>query len=169
MDGIIGRLDVRGNRVPDLLRNPAYTQIWTPDTDAPALYNQWFEKHLYKREPAIILVDELASLSAGKSADPPDGFIKLLKQGRKHGITVIALTQSVSRVTTTLFGQMTHIAQFRINPIPYDMSQMRLYLDIEKEQQRAPSSQFGFFYRRTDGMFAHREFSSMQAFFKNTI
>lgn len=169
MIGVSGRLDVRGNRVPDLLRDPSFTQIWTPDTDVPALYDAWFSKILYAREPAIVLVDEMASLNAGHNGEPPGGFIKLLKQGRKHGVTVISLTQEIARVTPTVFRQMKHFVQFYINAEIYDLSMARRYLNIDKEQQRPPHGQYGFFYRRTDGIFAHREFPSMQAFFKNHV
>lgn len=164
-EGVIGKLEVRGNKVPDLIRDPTFTQIWIPDTDVPALYAAWFEKILYKREPAIVLIDEIASIEA----EAEEALIKLLKQGRKHGITVINLTQEIANVTSTIFRQMTHMAAFRINEEVYDLSMTRRYLRVPKEEQRQPTSQYGFFYRRTDGIFAMREFPSMQAFFKNTI
>lgn len=165
MDEIVGRLDVRGNKVPDLLRNSTYTQIWTPDTDSPTAYNEWFEKILYAREPAVVLVDELASLTNGKSGDPPDGFIKLMKQGRKHGVTVINLTQEIARVSPTIFRQMSHFVLFRINAETYDMTMARKYLEVDKERQKQPSSRYGFFYRRTDPPTEAREFASAQVFF----
>lgn len=167
MPDIKFRLEVRGNRIPDPLRNAAYTQIWIPDTDVAELYNAWLEKHLYRREPAIILIDELASL--GKAIDQYDGFIKLMKQGRKHGITLINLTQEIANVSPTVFRQMSHFANFRINAETYDLAMSRKYLALSKEEQRQPTNPYGFFYRRTTGPFPAREYASMQAFFRNTI
>ena len=169
MDGVIGKVEVRGNKIPDPLRTADFTQVWIPDTDVPALYNQWFERILYAREPAIVFIDEIASLTNGKSTDPLDGFIKLLKQGRKHDITVIALTQEIARVPLTLFRQMTHFVLFRINNETYDMSMARKYLDVDKEQQSHPKAQSGFFYRRTDGDYAHQEYASAQQFFRRNV
>lgn len=161
------RIDVRGNRAPDLLRSPTYTQVWTPDTDIAQLYDAWLHKLLYAREPAIVLIDELASLPNDMEKWP--GLIKLLKQGRKHGTTMIVLTQEIANVTLTVFRQMSHFANFRINNEIYDLSMARKYLNIAKEEQRPPTNQYGFFYRKTSGQFPMREFASMQAFFKNHI
>lgn len=168
LQGIIGRLDVRGNRCPDLLRDPAFTQVWTPDTDVPELYNEWFERILYARQPAVVFVDEIASIG-GRGGEALDGFIKLLKQGRKHDITVMSLTQEIARVTPTVFRQMKHFILFYINPETYDLAMARKYLNIEKDAQRPPLGKYGFFYRRTDGPFAMHEYPSMQAFFKHHI
>lgn len=169
MDGIVGRMDYYGNKIPDLVRNSAHTQIWTPDTDVPANYNSWFEKILYAREPAIVFVDEIASLTNGKSGDVPDGFIKLLKQGRKHDITVISLTQEIARVPLTMFRQMKHFILFRINNETYDLARARSYLNVSKEDQRHPVGKYGFFYRRTDGDYSPKEFMHVQHFFKDVM
>lgn len=161
MEGVVGALTVRGNHVPDLLHNSTHTQVWTPDTDDRKAYDAWFRKLLYAREPAIVLIDELASLG-----DDLEGHIMLMKQGRKHGITVINLTQEIARVTPTVFRQMKHFVLFRINAEIYDMSMARRYLDIAKDEQRQPGAPYGFFYRRTDQPLSAKEYLSMQSFFR---
>ena len=169
MEGVLAKIEVRGNKMPDLLNNADFTSVWIPDTDVPTTYNQWFEHILYAREPAIVFVDEIASLTNGKHTDPLDGFIKLLKQGRKHDITVISLTQEIARVPLTMFRQMTHFVLFRINNETYDMSMARKYLEVDKEQQSNPKGQYGFFYRRTDGDYLSKEYQSAQQFFRREI
>lgn len=155
-------LVVTGNRVPDLIRDSTFTQIWKPDTDDPKAYDAWFNKIGYAREPAIVFVDEIASLSA-YGREPPDGYIKLLKLGRKHGITVMSLTQEIARVPPSLFRQMKHLVLFHLNNETYDQRMARGYLSLDAYVP--PKDRYGFYYRRTDGNYPHREFPSTQTFF----
>jgi ABC-type dipeptide/oligopeptide/nickel transport system ATPase component len=166
MEGVVGKMEIRGNRIPDLLKNAAHTQVWVPDTDVPGNYNTYFEKILYARQPAIVFVDEIASLTNGRNTDPLDGFIKLLKQGRKHDITVINLTQEIARVPQSMFKQMTHFVLFRINNETYDISMARKYLDVDKEHFDHPQAKYGFKHKRTDGEYSVKEYQSSQHFFK---
>jgi hypothetical protein len=166
MEGVVGAIEVRGNRLPDLLKNNNFTQVWIPDTDVPSTYNRYFENILYARQPAIVFVDEIASLTNGRNSEPLDGFIKLLKQGRKHDITVISLTQEIARVPLTIFRQMTHFVLFRINNETYDMSMARKYLDIDKDVFEHPQSKYGFKHRRTDENYSVQEYESSQHFFR---
>jgi len=165
MDRLHAKIDVRGNRIPDVLKNATYTQVWTPDTDVPDAYSRYLENILYDRKPAIVFIDEIASLTKGKNVDPPDGYTLIMKQGRKHGITVMSLTQEIAHVPQTLFKQMTHFALFRINNETYDMTMARKYLGLDKDQFKHPESKWGFKYKR-QGESSVQEFASSQQFFR---
>lgn len=152
-----------GDFVPPLSRDPTFTHVWTPDTDRKDNYEEFLEGILYARQPAIVEINEVASLK-----DLP-AYIKLLKQGRKHGITVISETQSMAHVPSDIFNQMTHFVALRIANSVYETSTALRYLDMLKEHYHQPSSQHGLWYRRVDGPYQAKEYSGMQHFFKNSF
>lgn len=153
---------VYGDGVPDLLPNADVTQVWTPrKSKVASAYTEWFEKLNDAREPQIVLIDEIASLTGSAEEE----LEVLLKQLRKHGGTVIACTQQIAKVTTTLFSQMTHYVQFGMGTERYDLSQSRRYLALPKEEQREPLYENGFFYRKTRGNTLSHEYKNMQEFF----
>jgi hypothetical protein len=159
-------LIVEGNKAPDLLKSSQHTLIWKPrNSKNPLEYARFFEKLNDSREANVLLVDEKTSIT--KQAE--DSYEGLLKQLRKHGGTVITLGQSFAGLDDDIFRQMTHYVQFRINNEIYDNSQSRRYLDIAKEEQRPPRYKYGFFYRRTDGDFPVKEYSSMHDFFNESL
>lgn len=156
-----------GDKIPPLLESPLYTSIWTPYVDNEEHYERYLDSILRAREPAIVLIDEIANLVGySKSAEPPDAYIRLIKQGRKHKITVVTGTQSIQRVPEPVFTQMTHYAQFRIGASRYAASMARQYLNHSEEEQRNPFGKYGFWYRRVDGNYAAREFAGLSSFFK---
>src|ERR1051326_5010440 len=120
-----------GDRIPDRMTHTAYTQVWIPDTDNIENYDTWLTKILYAREPAIVLLDEVASLSAYGSGGVIPGHFKLMKLGRKHGITVLNGTQELSRVPMVMFRQMKWFVQFKLNRDVYELARARNYLDIQ--------------------------------------
>lgn len=158
--------EYRGNHVPDIITDAAYTQVWVPDTDDLEAYNQWLLKILYRRQRAIVLLDEIASLTGySKQIGVLEGHVKLLKQGRKMGITVINATQELSRVPLVMFRQMTYFVQFRINNDFNELARARSYLDQSREEHHQPLAPFGFHMRRTDGSYPSREYRSMHELF----
>ncbi len=162
--------EIRGNYVPDILHDAVYTQVWTPDTDDLEAYNKWLLKILYARKPAIVLLDEIASLTGyGREVGVLEGHYKLLKQGRKHGITVINETQELSRVPLVMFRQMTWFAQFRLNNDTFETSSARRYLDVSKEEYHQPTAPFGFHLKRTRGNFPAREYRSYHDLFGRNL
>jgi DNA helicase HerA-like ATPase len=157
---------VEGNKAPDLLRSSQHTLIWKPrNSKNPLEYARFFEKLNDSREKNVLLVDEMASITR-KALESYEG---LLKQMRKHGGTVITLGQSFSGLDPDIFRQMTHYTQFRLNDEVYDTAQTRRYLNVSKEEQRPPRYKYGFFYRRTDGDFPVKEYSSMHDFFNESL
>jgi DNA helicase HerA-like ATPase len=168
MAGVYSPIEVEGNAVPDLLVRPDHTLIWTPDIDDLEAYNTWLLKLLAAREPAIVFLDEIASLLS-KNGDALEGHIKLLKQGRKHGITVMNLTQEITKVPTAMFRQMSHYVQFRIGEDTPELSAARRFLHVTKEQQRNPLNQYGFYHRKTSINSPTREYRDLQEFFKSSL
>jgi hypothetical protein len=88
-----------------------------------------------------------------------------MKQGRKHGITVINGTQEMTRVPLMMFRQMTHFVQMRLGNDPTDLAYARRYLGIAKEEQHPPHSEFGLFYKRVGVKYPHEEYDSYTQFF----
>lgn len=155
-----------GNLVPDTMNGGTYTQVWTPDTDDLDAYNEWMLKILQARRPAIVLIDEVASLTGNsKQIKVLEGHMKLLKQGRKHGITVINETQELTRVPTVMFNQMEYYVQFRINNDITQVTAARRYLDVSKAEYKQPSAPYGFFLKRS-GLHIVKEYRSMNELFK---
>ena len=156
-------LYIEGNHPPDLLRDPTYTLVWQPhNSKLPRQYTEWFERLNDAREEMIVVIDEAASL-VGPALEALEG---LLKQVRKHGGTMIILTQEITRVDLTIFRQMTHFAQFLLNPEVYDLARARNYLAISKEEQHPPHHEYGFFYRKTKGNYPMKEYRDMREFFR---
>lgn len=165
-DNIIGAKHFIGNSIPPITNDTAYTTIWTPDDDVMENYDSWLLSFLYSRKPAIVLLDDIASLIGyGNTVHPLRGHILLLKQGRKHGITVINGTQEMTRVPLSMFRQMTHFIQLRLGNDPIDLSIARRYLDITKEEQHAPHSDYGLFHKRVGVNFPYEEYESYTQFF----
>lgn len=159
-------LQVTGNHKPDLLRDARSTLVWTPrNGKLPEEYNRWFEQMNDAREPQIVVIDEIASITG----EALEGLEGLLKQLRKHGGTVICLTQEIGKVDTTIFGQLTHFVQFFLNKKPYDWARARDLLVINKEEQRPPLHTHGFFYRKTRGNVPMKEYRGMKEFFGESI
>lgn len=167
MEGLVyNPLIIEGNHVPDLLRSSEHTQIWKPaNSKIPSAYNEWFNKLNDSRRPAIIVIDEIASITSKGLA----GLETLFKQMRKHGGTVIAESQRMAGVDTDIFSQLTHFFQFFINPEEYDLRQSRTYLGMSKEEQRQPLNPYGFFYRNTRNRTKYQEFRDYKHFFADTI
>lgn len=165
MPEIHAPLTIYGDQAPDVLLDPKYTQVWTPDTDNLDEYNNWMMKILQMRKPAIVLIDEVASLTGNsRQVKVLEGHMKLLKQGRKHGVTVINETQELTRVPLVMFRQMEYFIQFRINNDVHEIAASRRYLDMSKDEYHQPSTKHGFFLKRS-GLNAVKEYKSMQELF----
>lgn len=159
-------LIVQGDQPPDRLRDPSYTMIWTPDhSKIPASYATFFDRLNDAREPCIVVIDEVASMTA----EAADALETLLKQIRKHGGSVICLTQQIAAVDSTLFRQMSHFFQFLIQNEVYDQARARSYLNLTKENHHAPRFEHGFFHRRTRGIETAKEYRDMRDFFGKYI
>ena len=154
---------VYGNHPPDLLHTPGSILLWTPrNSKIPQDYAEFFRRLNDAREPQIILIDEIASITR----EAEEELEVLLKQLRKHGGTVICLTQQIAKVTTTLFSQISHYVQFSMGAERYDLAQARSYLHMSKEEQRDPLYQYGFFHRYTRNNSSFEEYANMDAFFR---
>jgi hypothetical protein len=155
-----------GDIPPDVMNDGTYTQVWVPDVDNLSAYNQWLLKILQARRPAVVLIDEVASLTGNsKQVQVLEGHMKLLKQGRKHGISVINETQELTRVPTVIFNQMEYYVQFRLNNDVTQAAMARRYLDVTKAEYHQPRAPYGFFLKRS-GLSVVKEYRSMNELFK---
>lgn len=155
---------IYGNEPPALVElSRRHTLVWqTKNSKIPGQYALFFQRLNDLRQPFILVIDEIKSIT-GKAAEELEA---LLSQVRKHGGTVIILTQSIAGVEPEIFRQMSHFAQFFINSEVYDMSRSRAYLNLAKGQYHPPLHEHGFWYRRTRGNFPAEEYRDMQEFFK---
>lgn len=155
-------IHIEGNRPPDLLVSASEPLIWTPrNSKVPAAYAEFFDNLIDSRQPAVVIVDEVASIT--KQA--LEGLEALVKQMRKHGGTIIIETQRIAKVDSDLFSQVSHFWLFRINPEPYDIQQARTYLNIPKEEFRMPRGKYGFYHRRTRTNQPAAEYVDYHSFF----
>ncbi len=153
-----------GNDPPPLLHSAAYVQVWTPDNSKiPKQYAHWFDRLNDTHEPAIVVIDEVASMTR----EAVDSLETLLKQFRKHKGTVICLTQQIAKVDTTVFSQLTHFCQFDIGSEVYDLARARKILALAKEEHHTPRHEHGFWYRRVRGNYPAREYNSMKEMFSH--
>lgn len=155
-------LRVTGQQAPDALRRGGQVQIWQPPLNNIHQYHRWFMNILRARKPAIVLVDELASLGEEKPGQYPQGYALLVKQGRKAEICVISLTQEAAAIPRQTMGQMMHFVRFRLEN-DYDKRVAAKRLNIEKEKE--PRNAYGFFYRRLDRPGQAHEYRDWQEFF----
>jgi hypothetical protein len=121
--------------------------IWTPDTDDKDMYDEFFQQiYMYGRhskQPALIFIDELSSISpTGRTA--PRYYDTILKQGRGMGISIISLTQMARFVPAATSSQLTHCFFFNMN----SESDKKKMGDVfgEYAKKRIPD-QYGFWYR----------------------
>ena len=159
-------IHIEGNHPPDLLHSADRTLIWTPrNSKIPREYAHWFSQLNDARRPAIVIIDEVASITKQALEE----LEALFKQFRKHGGTVVAETQRIAKVDSDMFSQVSHFWLFRINPEPYDILQARAYLQIPKEEFQMPRNKYGFHYRRTRSGFPAEEFVDYHQFFGNSL
>lgn len=155
-------LIVEGDEVPDLLHSHKHTLVWKPKhSKIPSAYNQWFDMLNDSREPSLVIIDEVASIT---SRGIP-GLEALCKQFRKHGGTVAVESQRLAKVDTDIFSQVTHYVQMFINSEDYDMRKSRQYLSMSKEDRIQPLSEYGFFYRNTRKREGYKEYADYRQFF----
>lgn len=134
-----------GNTLPPLHdTSKGAFQVWQPEEDDLELYNEYF-KQIYKaRQPCIIYIDELGSITNAKASVFPRYYDILLKQGRGLHIGLISTTQSPSFTPANLLRQATHLIRMRLNS-EYDVK--KLVSSMGKEAENEPKDQFGFYYR----------------------
>lgn len=142
-DGI-GKRHV-GNKVPPVIRPNGrdFIQVWTPEEDDLAMYDDWF-KQIYKEgQPALVVVDELSSVTS-ESGRGTRYFNILLKQGRGLEISMDNLTQSPAFIPQSLIRQAMHVIRFRLND-EYDAKKLKSAMGRVVEEE--PPHEHGFWYR----------------------
>lgn len=155
-----------GNRPPSVSDDPTYTHVWVPDSDDLDAYDYWLSRILYRRKPAIVLIDEVASFGGDQRNPPPlEHHTKIMKQGRKKGITIINEVQEIAKAPPSMFRQATWFVQFRIGVDPFETSSARRLLDIPKEEYHQPRANYGFHVKRLTGNYPTREYNNLTDLF----
>lgn len=139
----------QGNTLPKLFqpspRHGAFL-VWQPEEDDIDLYDAFFKQIYQARIPAIVLIDELGSITNGNATRFPRYYDILLKQGRGLGIGLISNTQSPAYVPNNLIRQATHLVRFRLND-DYDAKKLSSQLGSEYGKGWEPPDEHGFVYR----------------------
>lgn len=137
-------------RAPALPRGDGRMQVWTPPSDNLDEYDRWFHAILKRREPAIVIIDELSSIGGRRGVDYPVGYAKLLKQGRGLHISLITLSQEYAGMPRQVAGQTTHLVRFRLlNRFDRKAADALLGRPFEEDESE-PREEHGFFYSRLD-------------------
>lgn len=141
---------IRSREAPDALRTAGAVQVWQPEMDDQAEYDQWLKRIYRSREPAIVIIDELSSLGGISGRRFPEGYPLLLKQGRGLRISVVSCTQEAAYIPRQTLGQITHLVRFRLLNA-YDARAVDEKLNRDRKLWGTnPPSRYGFLYRRLD-------------------
>ena len=133
---------------PDPKKLTNGVQVWQPVLDDWGEYDQWFGDLLRSPGPAVILIDEVSSITKGSSGDTPDNYKRLLKQGRGGGKCVINCTQEIAQTPRQIRNQTTHVVRFRLLDA-YDKRNGNALVGLSKDATE-PKAKYGFYYGRTD-------------------
>jgi DNA helicase HerA-like ATPase len=138
-----------GNEVPKLI-NPMKDGrpflVWQPEEDDIDMYDAFLKQVYQARQPAIVLIDELGSLTNANATKFPRYYDILLKQGRGLHIGMISNTQSPAYIPPNLIRQTTHLLRFRLND-QYDAKKLAKQLGREYGEEWEPEHEHGFVYR----------------------
>lgn len=137
-------------------------QVWQPVLDDWDAYDGWFGAILRSPGPAVILIDEVSSITKGRG-DTPDNFKRLLKQGRGGGKCVINCTQEIAQTPRQIANQTTHVVRFRLLDA-YDRRNANSLVGLPKDASE-PKSKYGFYYGRTDKAGSATEYRTYTDFF----
>ena len=138
-----------GNTVPKLIhpqKDGKPYLVWQPEEDDTDLYDAFLKQIYLARTPAIVLVDELGSLTNANATRFPRYYDILLKQGRGLNIGLISNTQSPAYIPPNLLRQTTHLLRFRVND-QYDAKKLSKQLGREYGDEWEPEHEHGFLYR----------------------
>lgn len=155
---------VTSDTPPRPLRTPGGVQVWQPPTDDVGAYGAWLEGILKARTHAIVYIDELSSLSTSEGrADYPHSLAKLIKQGARLGIAVIALTQEAAYIPRQVKTQASHFVRFHLQADDHAIAQATRLLGMS--EPREPRKKYGFWYRNLDTLGPAFEYGDLTEFF----
>lgn len=134
-----------GQKVPPVIRPRGrdFVQVWTPEEDDLDMYDSWFKQIYQEGAPALVVVDELSSVTT-EQGKGTRYFNILLKQGRGLEISMDNLTQSPAHVPQSLLRQAMHVLRFRLND-EYDSG--KLTKAMGRKVTEEPAHEHGFWYR----------------------
>lgn len=134
-----------GNKVPPIIKPQGknFVQVWTPEEDIMENYNEYFKQIYHAGSPAVVVVDELSSVSSVRGDITRYQNI-LMKQGRGLSISCVNLSQSPSFIGQSILRQCMHIFRFRLND-SYDSKKLNSLMGKKVEEE--PQDPYGFWYR----------------------
>jgi Cdc6-like AAA superfamily ATPase len=134
-----------GSKLPKPIRPKGknFVQVWTPEEDIIEEYNEYFKGIYQAGSPAVVVVDELSSVSSTRG-DITRYHNILMKQGRGLSISMINLSQSPSYIGQSIVRQAMHVVRFRLND-NYDSKKLNGIMGKAVEEE--PQDPYGFWYR----------------------
>lgn len=134
-----------GNKIPKPIKPKGknFVQVWTPEEDILEHYDEYFKSIYQAGSPAVVVVDELSSVSTNRG-DITRYHNILMKQGRGLSISSINLSQSPSFIGQSIVRQAMHVFRFRLND-SYDSKKLNGVMGKAVEEE--PADPYGFWYR----------------------
>lgn len=133
-------------------------QVWRVAKVIPEEMEKWLYR-VRKSPPAILLVDELASLTY-KRNEYSEQYNLITKWGRGLPVGSIALSQELSRIPPNAYKQSTHRLGFYLDG-RYDRL---IKNDMLKHKVVDPPDEFGFYYQHINGRGEPAYYKSIQEF-----
>lgn len=120
--------------------------VWKPPEDNVKAYDDWLERILKARQPALIVIDEVSSLGKGSALSYAPALPKVLKQGRGLYIPCIVESQEAHLMPRQILGQASHMIRFGLKNEADNEK-------LDKELLPAPpiADPFGFHYYQSTG------------------
>lgn len=126
---------------------PGERLVWRPPTNDHDAYDAWCESLLRSDWPAVVHIDELASLGGTTGgASFPFNYHLLLKQGRDREKCLISLTQEAAYIPRNTLGQSTHLIRMHLI-LKTDAMRLDEVIHGVSNQRQEPEHPYGFYYK----------------------
>lgn len=147
-DGLFDRdPNLSTSSAPPAPLQPGRSIVWRPDDDDLEAYDAWLQSILKARRPAIVYIDELASLGRNSAQSYVPAYARILKQGRSLHQAVITLTQDAAYIPRQVSGQLDHLIRMRLED-EYDARKLDRKVHGTDKERREPLRPHGLWYKR---------------------
>jgi hypothetical protein len=142
--------------------------IWqcpTIDETDTGVFGQFFQKIFDRREPFLLYIDEISSMTSQSGRKFPKSLELIYKQGRALNMGTILCTQSVSYFPKVCLTQSSKAIRMNLND-EFDIKKLSRIMG--KAVEKAPDGKFGFWYKDLMTPVKHSpplEFKDVKQFF----
>jgi len=155
-----GDADIEGGDDAPLHQPQRQIQIWRPVMDDKKQISVWLEHILRTERKALVILDELSTVTGSNVQTMPDGYPKIMKQARGKGITVISLTQEAAFIPRQTLGMTTHIFRFFLQDI-YDRQKTSRMFEMARKDDN-PFAPYGLFVKKKGDRSTAKEYNDIK-------